>query len=262
MSISNYRCEKSMAYAVVKSIIGSGPNGYTKEQYDAILEYLNEAINFSECWEKIWTDSKFRFGVKPSDLALKHTLPLLKDIKGKVLWELGAGTGRDSIFFSKYCRKVASVEIAKAAANTLKEQTDNKGIRNIKVINDDVWSALKRQNNSKNGFVDMIHAHSFLHYTNSVMTDIIFSEMHQLLKKGGHVVFAVKGKGDHLFGKGKEIEEDVWVYPDGQRRRFYDENGIKKVLSKAGFKVKTIKTEKEHFDNKTSEFVIAVAKKV
>ncbi len=131
----------------LSSVIGRGPNGYSQDQYKAIIEYLEEIVNFKECWEKIWSDDKLRFGVKPSDLAVNYTLPLLKKIKGRVLWDLGAGTGRDSIFFSKYCDEVTSVELTKTAADDIGEQTLSKNIRNIEVVNEDVWSALKRQNN-------------------------------------------------------------------------------------------------------------------
>ncbi len=257
-----YKDTRPIAFNILRDVIGHGPNGYTQRQYRAIIEYLGEAFNFKECWEKIWSDTRLRFGVKPSDLAINYTLPLLKKIKGRILWDLGAGTGRDSIFLSKYCEEVTSVELTKTAANDIWRQILNKNIRNIELINDDVWSALKRQNNAKKGFVDVIHAHSFLHYTKPTMTNVIFSEMHQLLKKGGRLVFAVKGKGDHLYSKGEEIDKNIWVYYDGQRRKFYDEESISKVLNKAGFKIELLKTEKEFFDNRISEFVIGVARKI
>jgi len=256
-----YVQEKSMVLSMISKVIGSGPNGYTVQQYDAIKEYLWEIVDFKECWEKIYTGKKLRFGTEPSDLARKYTLPLLEKFKGQTVWELGAGTGRDSIFLSKYCKDVTSVEISKTATDDTKEQMDDLGIHNINVINDDVWSALKMQNNIKKGFVDVVHAHSFLHYTKPVMTDIVFSEMHDLLNEGGKIVFGVKGKGDHLFAKGKEVEKDVWVHYDGQRRRFYDEESIRLVLENASFTVDSVQTEKENFDNNVSEFVICVATK-
>lgn len=250
-----------MAFKTLRNVIGHGPNGYTQNQYKAIIDYLIEVAGFKDCWERIWSDTKLRFGVEPSELAVNYTLPVLKKIKGKVLWDLGAGTGRDSIFLSKYCKDVVCVEVAKTATSDIGEQILKENIENIEIINDDVWSALKRQNNLKKGSVDVIHAHSFLHYTKPTMTDVVFSEMHELLKKSGKLVFAVKGKGDHLYGKGEETEKDVWVYYDGQRRKFYDEKSISKVLNKVGFKIELLKTEKEYFDNNISEFVIGVASK-
>jgi len=107
----------------------------------------------------------------------------------------------------------------------------------------------------------VVHAHSFLHYTKPIMTGVLFSEIYGLLRTGGHFVFGVKGKGDHLFGKGEEIDKDVWVFEDGQRRKFYDEESISEVLDKAGFEVEVLNTEKEVFDNKVSEFVVGVARK-
>ena len=234
---------------------------YPKKWCKALVEYLNELIKFKGCWEKIWTSNKFRFGSKASDLAIKYTLPVIRKTKADVLWDLGAGTGRDSIFFTKFCREVAFIEISKAAADTIKEQASGKNIKNIKIINDDVWSALKKQNSVKKGFVDVVHAHSFLHYTKPLMTDIIFSEIYDLLRSGGYMVFAVKGKGDHLFGKGKMIAKDVWIYEDGQRRKFYDEAGVEEILNKTNFEIELLKTEKEYFDNKISEFVIGILRK-
>ena len=234
---------------------------YPKKWYKTLIEYLDELIKFKGCWEKIWTSNKFRFGSKASDLAIKYTLPVIRKTKAEVLWDLGAGTGRDSIFFTKFCREVACVEISKAAVDTIEAQASKKNIKNIKIINDDVWSALKKQNSVRKSFVDVVHAHSFLHYTKPLMTDIIFSEIYELLRSGGYMVFAVKGKGDHLFGKGKMIAKDVWIYEDGQRRKFYNETDVKILLKKLGFKNELLKTEKEYFDNRISEFVVCVAKK-
>jgi len=156
---------------------------------------------------------------------------------------------------------VNCIEVSKAAADTIKEQLAIKNIKNIKIINDDVWSALKNQNSVKKGFVDVAHAHSFLHYTKPLMTELIFSEIRSLLRSGGHIVFAVKGKGDHLFGEGKKIAKDIWIYKDGQRRKFYNEADVKILLKKSGLRNELLTTEKEHFDNKISEFVICVASK-
>lgn len=251
-----------IALNVLRSVIGHGPNGYSQSQYKAIISYLNEVSSFKDCWEKIWSDTKLRFGVKPSSLAINYTLPVLKQIKSGILWDLGAGTGRDSIFLSKHCGKVTCVEMTGTAASDIKEQILNKKIKNIEIINDDVWSALKRQNNTRKGFVDVIHAHSFLHYTKPIMTDVIFLEINQLLKKNGRLVFAVKGKGDHLYGKGKQIGKDDWIFEDGQRRRFYDEESVNNVLNKAGFEIEFLKTKKEFFDNMPSEFIIGIACKI
>jgi len=250
-----------MALEIVRDVVGHGPNGYSQSQYKAIISYLNEVASFKDCWENIWSNDKLRFGVEPSDLAVKYTLPILKKIRDGVLWELGAGTGRDSIFLSKYCDNVTSIEITKTAANDIKKQLESKGIKNVEILNDDVWSTLKRQNNLMKGFVDVIHAHSFLHYTKPIMTEVLFSEIYELLRTGGYFVFGVKGKGDHLYGKGEEIEEDVWIFEDGQRRKFYDEESISEVLNKTGFIVEVLNTEKEFFDGKVSEFVVGVARK-
>ena len=250
-----------MALEVLRDVIGHGPNGYSQSQYKAIISYLNEVASFKDCWEKIWSKDKLRFGVEPSDLAVNYTMPILKKIRDGVLWELGAGTGRDSIFLSKYCNNVTSIEITKTAADDIKKQLESKGIKNVEILNDDVWSTLKRQNNLKKGFVDVVHAHSFLHYTKPIMTGVLFSEIYGLLRTGGHFVFGVKGKGDHLFGNGEEIDKDVWVFEDGQRRKFYDEESISEVLNNAGFEVEVLNTEKEFFDDTVSEFVVGVARK-
>lgn len=254
--------ENGTALKILRNVIGHGPNGYSQSQYKAIIRYLNEVSSFKNCWEKIWSDTRLRFGIKPSGLAINYTLPVLKKIKGRILWDLGAGTGRDSVFLSKHCEQVTCVEMTGTAASDIKEQIIDKKISNIEIINDDVWSALKMQNNARSGFVDVIHAHSFLHYTKPIMTDVIFLEMHQLLKKNGRLVFAVKGKGDHLYGKGEQIGKDDWIFEDGQRRTFYDEESISKVLNKAGFEVEFLKTKREFFDNMPSEFVIGIACKI
>jgi len=246
---------------IFNGIINNEIVNYPKKWYKTLVEYLDELIKFKGCWEKIWTSNKFRFGSKASDLAMKYTLPVIKKTKADVLWDLGAGTGRDSIFFTKFCRGVVCIEISKAATDTIKEQASKKNIKNIQIINDDVWSALKKQNSVRKGFVDVVHAHSFLHYTKPLMTDIIFSEIYKLLRSGGYIVFAVKGKGDHLFGKGKMIAKDVWIYEDEQRRKFYDEAGVEEVLNKTNFEIELLRTEKEYFDNKISEFVIGIARK-
>lgn len=257
-SVSN---DGLMELEAFNSLIGEKIPSHPKEWYKAITEYFDEIKEFKDCWEQIWSSDRFRFGQKASDLAVKHTLPLIKKINAQEVWDIGAGTGRDSIMFSGFCGKVTCVEISKAAANSIRKQAAKKNIMNMKVINGDVWSVIKKQNSIKGGFVNIIHAHSFLHYTKSIMTRIIFKEVHKLLAPGGFMVFAVKSRGDHLFGKGNRINDSVWVYEDGQRRKFYTEDDVRELLKGPNFKIEMLKTEKEQFDGKISEFVICIAGK-
>jgi hypothetical protein len=73
-----------------------------------------------------------------------------------------------------------------------------------------------------------------LHFFNNEDTNRVFVNIERWLKPGGPLGLKVKSTADPLYGKGEEIDEDVFML-DGQMRRFFSISTIEKLLS--GFNI-------------------------
>ena len=72
----------------------------------------------SQYWEKSFLSKPEMFGLEPSKAA-EDTLKTLKKENIKNIVELGAGLGRDTIFFAKNSIQVSALDYSPAAINTI-----------------------------------------------------------------------------------------------------------------------------------------------
>ena len=76
---------------------------------------------------------------------------------------------------------------------------------------------------------DVVYARLSLHYFRDSVTKEIFKEIHRILKPDGRLSFLCKSTGDSFYGKGEEIEKDLFEY-EGYMRHFFTENYAKECL--------------------------------
>ncbi len=78
---------------------------------------------------------------------------------------------------------------------------------------------------------DAVYAHLTLHYFDHDITTSIVAEIHRVLKPGGWLLFACKSPDDPSFGKGIEIEPDMFDF-HGKVRHFFSEKYAQHLLTK------------------------------
>jgi SAM-dependent methyltransferase len=171
----------------------------------------------------------------------------------KVL-ELGCGSGNDSLGFAKAGHKVLATDFSEVAINRNSEY-----FRHIPDLSFDVLDIGQPMSFDANEF-DLVYARLSLHYFTDEVTGRIMSEVHRVLKPYGYLCFVCKSTSDPLYGKGTEIEKDMFEF-DGHIRHFFSEEYARSLLQN-NFEIETIEGGIWKFNRSHSAFVKVVARAI
>lgn len=196
-----------------------------------------------------WNDLHRKGGV---DYSSSQPSVFAKDVAAlfsspiKIL-ELGCGVGNDSMFFAKKGHLVIATDFSDEAISSNQEKTKN--LSNLTFEQLDISRSYPYQDNE----FDLVYARLSLHYFDDQITKSIFKRIHKTLKSGGLLCFLCKSKKDPLYGKGKQIEKDMFEY-NGHIRHFFSQEYIKECLE-GMFKIQKVETGKDSFYNSPSAFI-------
>ena len=191
----------------------------------------------SEVWNKVYKSDSSFFGEKPSNFALlcfNH----MKTNNAKRVLELGAGHGRDTIFFASNEIDVEALDYSVIAVDILDKIRKEKSLP-IKPGIFDVKSPFAIQDS----FFDAVYSHMLLNMRFSLkQLHFIFSEIKRVLKPKGLNFFSVRNDNDKSYGKGVEIEKGIYDI-NGFQVRFFTEKEILDLMK--GFELLWIREEYE-----------------
>ncbi len=189
----------------------------------------------SQHWEANFSSKPGMFGFEPSIAAVKS----LKFFKGKNIVELGAGLGRDTIFFAQNSVYVEALDYSKKAIETIEKKSKESNLTNfIKTKILDIRKKLPYQNDTMDAcFSHMLYCMAL---SNSDLENLN-KEVLRILKPGGINIYTVRNTEDGDYKNGNHIGEDLYEN-DGFIVHFFSKNKINN-LSK-GFEILDI----EKFD--------------
>ena len=177
----------------------------------------------SQHWESNFSSKPEMFGLEPSIAAIKS----LKFLKGKNIVELGAGLGRDSIYFAKNSIHVEALDYSQSGIKNINQKIIKNNLSNlIKTKIFDVRKKLPFKNNSIEG------VYSHMLYCMALTTSDLESlnkEIHRILKPGGINIYTVRHTNDGDYKKGIHRGEDMYEN-DGFIVHFFSKNKIKSLL--------------------------------
>jgi len=206
-------------------------------------------MNQKKLWKQIWNrDNR----LSPNSFA-KRSFITIKNRPLKTLLDVGCGMGLDSIFFAQNGLKVTAIDFSETGIEKLKQTVKGKKIKNIIPMLGDI-SSLKFSANS----FGVIYAHLSLHYFDDQTTTKIFDRLYKILKLKGLFFIKCKSTDDHLYGKGKKIEKDMYMR-EGHIRHFFSKKYMAEKLKK--FKVLKIRKTSSTYHTYRSSFIEAVATK-
>ena len=166
------------------------------------------------------------FGLEPSTPA-KKALTIFKNNKTNKIVELGAGLGRDSIYFAKNSIHVEALDYSQSGIKNVNQKIKQNNLSNlIKTKIFDVRKTLPFKNNSIEG----IYSHML--YCMALTTSDLESlnkEIHRILKPGGINIYTVRHTNDGDYKKGIHRGEDMYEN-DGFIVHFFSKNKIKSLL--------------------------------
>ncbi len=175
-----------------------------KESSNVVKEVLDAQ---KQHWENAFLKKPDMFGEHPSDPARKAAEVFEKEGRTKIL-ELGAGEGRDTIFFAQNGFQVHALDYAKSSIEAINKKAQALGLsRAITGICHDVRNPLPFDNESFDG----CYAH--LLYSMALTTrqlEFLPDEVRRVLRPGGLNIYTVRHTNDSHYRTGIHRGEDMY----------------------------------------------------
>jgi len=193
----------------------------------------------SQHWEKNFSNKPEMFGLKPSIAAVK-SLKLFKKQNIKNIVELGAGLGRDTIYFAQNSIHVVALDYSNTAIQSIIKKSEKLKLTEfIKTKIFDVRKKLPFDDNS----IEVCFSHMLYCMAFSVEDLInLNNEIYRILKPSGINIYTVRNIADGDYKNG--IYRGVDLYEnDGFIIHFFSKNKINQ-LSK-GFETLNIERFEE-----------------
>ena len=199
----------------------------------------NELDQQSQHWEKNFSNKPEMFGLEPS-ISAKKALNFFKEKKINNIIELGAGLGRDSIFFAKNNIKIQALDYSSSGIKIMNHKIKKSNLSNyISTKLFDVREKLPFKDNS----VDACYSHML--YCMALTTkdlEKLNNEIHRILKPNGLNIYTVRHTNDGDYKNGKHIGEDLYEN-DGFIVHYFSEEKVNSLLK--GFKKITLEKFEE-----------------
>ncbi len=193
----------------------------------------------SEFWNKVYKSDNSFFGEEPSNFAIRCYNHLKENNSRKIL-ELGAGHGRDTLFFASNGIEVDALDYSATAIKILDRMANEKRLP-IKAQIFDVNNQLPFPDN----YFNAVYSHMLLNMRFSLHElHFIFSEIRRVLKSNGLNFFSVRNNNDKCYRKGIEIGRGIYDIKGFQVRFFIGEE-IRNLVKQEGFETLWIEEEDE-----------------
>lgn len=202
-----------------------------------------------ELWEKKHkTGEHERWRDEPNAFARDAVRFMEPDTR---LLELGCGIGADSRFFAGEGVGVTATDFSEAAIVQNREiATPGVHYEVMDIAGSYPYAGAR---------FDYVYAHLSLHYYPDKETRRIFGEINRVLKPGGRLFFKCKSAHDPTYGKGEEVEPDMFVW-NGHVRHLFSLDYTKRLLDDL-FRIERLEEASDTYAGYSSSFVECVASK-
>ena len=193
----------------------------------------------SQHWETNFSSKPEMFGLEPSIAAVKAT-KFFKEKNIKNIVELGAGLGRDTIYFAQNSIKVQALDYSKTAIEIITKKAEKLNLTGfIKPKFFDVRKKSPFEDNSIEGcFSHMLYCMAL---SNSDLENLN-NEICRILKPGGINVYTVRHTNDGDYKSGIHRGEDLYEN-DGIIVHFFSKEKVNELAK--GFEVLDIEKFEE-----------------
>ena len=184
----------------------------------------------SQHWENSFSNKPEMFGLTPS-LSAKKALKLFQEKKIDKIVEIGAGLGRDTIFFAKNSIHTTALDYSESGIKVINQKTNKENLSNyISTKLFDVREKLPFEDNS----IEACYSHML--YCMALTTndlEKLNNEILRILKPEGINIYTVRHINDGDFQKGIHRGENLYEN-DGFIVHYFSEKKVNSLLN--GFK--------------------------
>ncbi|WP_037568854.1 class I SAM-dependent methyltransferase [Phaeacidiphilus oryzae] len=169
-------------------------------------------------WQDTYTAHPGMYGEEPSAPAL-HAVGVFRAAGARDVLELGAGHGRDALYFAREGFAVQAADFSPVGLEQLRRAAQAQGVTGqVTTVVHDVREALPLPDAS----VDAVFAHMLLCMALSTKEiHTIVGEIRRVLRPGGTFVYTVRHTEDAHYGAGTSHGDDIYEH-GGFAVHFFD----------------------------------------
>jgi SAM-dependent methyltransferase len=164
------------------------------------------------------------------------------------LLELGCGAGDDAGFFAQRGHNVIATDVSMPLIDMAAQRYAD--LPNLEFRVADISQAFNVGGQSQ----DVVYSRLALQYFTHQTTMRVFSEISWVLRSGGQFFFACRSTEDPLYGKGEEVEPDMYEL-DGHVRHFFAPDYANELLEANGFTKIEVSTGKQKLYGEHAAYV-------
>jgi SAM-dependent methyltransferase len=160
-------------------------------------------------WERTYAANPGMYGGEASDPA-RYAAEVFRHAGARDVLELGAGHGRDALFFAGAGFSVVAADFSDVGLSQLRDGAAEAGLADrVRTVTHDVRTPLPFPDAS----VDAVYAHMLLCMALSTQEiRALVRGVARVLRPGGAFVYTVRHEGDAHFGAGADRGDDIWEH--------------------------------------------------
>jgi SAM-dependent methyltransferase len=162
-----------------------------------------------EHWERTYHAHPGLYGAQPSGAAV-YAAEVFRDAGVHTVLELGAGHGRDALFFARSGFTVRAADFSPTGLAQLRAAATAEGLGDrVTTTEADVRDPLPLCD----GAVDAVFAHMLLSMALSTrQLHVLVAEIRRVLRPGGVFLYTVRHTGDAHYGAGTAHGDDIYEH--------------------------------------------------
>jgi SAM-dependent methyltransferase len=160
-------------------------------------------------WERTYAANPGMYGSVASNPA-RYAAEVFRRAGARDVLELGAGHGRDALFFAGAGFSVVAADFSDVGLSQLRDDAAAAGLADrVRTVTHDVRTPLPFPDAS----VDAVYAHMLLCMALSTQEiRALVRGVARVLRPGGAFVYTVRHEGDAHFGAGADRGDDIWEH--------------------------------------------------
>jgi ubiquinone/menaquinone biosynthesis C-methylase UbiE len=157
-----------------------------------------------------------------------------KDLKragARTILDLGCGAGRHSILLAEAGFQVVALDISQSALKALEGRLKTASIDNITLVKHEMWELP-----FPDDYFDGVVCTNVLHHGRLVEIKRATREIHRVMRRGALAFVIVLSTADFRKGNGKKLEQNTYVFTEGEERgiihHFFPRKELQSCLTK------------------------------